>query len=552
MSILDLFKKNRYFLFLMVVLGLLNSLLYSSLLFLINNGVQEEKDLSMLEQNETSIFFVVVVVSFLAARFFQNYLMRFSKAILYDFTISVLNKIRFAGLEAFQQLGHQRIYTAIGDTRMVADLPRFFVEASNQTVMVICGLGYLFWTAPVAMLLTVAVTGFLVMIYWIRNKVIVRDLNALRDLEDEFFRLLGDLLHGFREIKMSVSRNDNLFSKYLERNRSKVMELDVSTSIKYLDNNLLASYGWFLVLGAVIFVLPMFQSIDFAQRTTFVIVILYLMTPISFVINSFDFISRFRVAQSRLIEFNEKLTDISTVSDHGKALGIDAFESIRLEDVYYTYKEHRGDRQFTLGPVNLTINKGETVFVVGENGSGKSTFMMLLAGLYNLQEGKLWVNDVLITKDNLAYYRNLMCSIFTDAHLFSEHYDEYNITDAYDQWQDLIELMRLKGIVEVDNLKKIANPNLSKGQQKRLLMMYALMENKELVLLDEWAAEQDPSFRAIFYNEVLPHLKATGKTVIAITHDDRYFHHADRLILFHDGKMSIEAGAKSNDTLECV
>ncbi|MEO0777072.1 MAG: hypothetical protein AAF146_10930, partial [Bacteroidota bacterium] len=127
MSIITLFKQNKYFLFLMVALGLLNSLMYSSLLFLINNGVQEEKEIQWLEQNETALFFGVLIFSFLAGRFFQNYLLRFSKEILYDFMLSVLERLRSASLQAFKKLGRQRIYSAINDTRVVAYLTRFFV-----------------------------------------------------------------------------------------------------------------------------------------------------------------------------------------------------------------------------------------------------------------------------------------------------------------------------------------------------------------------------------------------------------------------------------------
>lgn len=499
----------------------------------------------MLIKKSKELFFGVLIFSFLAGRFFQNYLLRFSKEILYDFMLSVLERLRSASLQAFKKLGRQRIYTAINDTRVVADLPRFFVEASNQTVMVICGLVYLFWKAPLAMLLTVGVAGILIAIYWFRNEAIMRDLNVLRDKEDEFYRLLEDLLGGFRELKMSISRNDNLYHHFLKKNRDAVKDLDIDTSIKYLDNNLLANYGWFLVLGAVIFLLPLYQEIDMAQRTTFVIVILYLMIPISFVINSFDFITRFQIAQSRLVEFDQSLTDISmeasTVAkvERGDWL-IDRVEEIRFEEVCYTYSQGEEERRFTLGPVDLTIRRGETVFVVGENGSGKSTFMMLLAGLFAPSSGRISVNGVAIGRENGRQYRNLLSSIFTDAHLFSEHYDDYDIHNAYETWEDLVELMRLKGIVAVDNLKKVANPNLSKGQQKRLLMMYTLLEDKDVILLDEWAAEQDPSFRAIFYRELLPHLKARGKTIIAITHDDRYFDQADRLITFYDGQLEVD------------
>ncbi|MEM9916802.1 MAG: cyclic peptide export ABC transporter [Bacteroidota bacterium] len=537
MSILAIIKKNRTFLLLMALLGLVNSLLYSSLLYLINNGIRAEKDFDWMHHYEVYVFGAVIVISFISRRYFQNSLMKFSSEVLFKFTVSILNKIRFASFESFSKLGNQRIYTAIGDIKVVANLPRFFVDACNNVVVVICGLGYLFLTSPTGMVLTLVVTGLLAFIYWWRNEAIAKDLNRLRDKENDFYRYLADLLDGFREVKMSTKRNENLFWKYLNRNRDNVKNLEISTNVRYMDNDLFSSYGWFIVLGTVIFVLPMFQTIDYIQQTTFVVVVLYLVGPIGFVVNSFDFMTRFGIAQERLVEFHNDLGNILEENKQHKSLEIGQVEQISFEDITYTYNNERNGRQFTLDPVNLKLKKGETVFVVGENGSGKSTFMMLLSGLFAPHGGAIKVNDKVIRKEDLPQYRNLFSSIFTDAHLFSENYDEFDISKSNHNWQEFVAMMQLQEVIKVDNLKMIADSKLSKGQQKRLLLMYSLMEQKDVILLDEWAAEQDPTFRSIFYNHILKYLKDQGKTIIAITHDDRYFHLADRVITFHDGAI---------------
>ncbi|MEO1625982.1 MAG: cyclic peptide export ABC transporter [Bacteroidota bacterium] len=546
MSILKLFQQNRKFIALIIVLGVVNSLMYSSLLFLINNGIRAEKDLSWMTDYESLIFLGIMIFSFLTKRIFQNKLLRFSCNILYDFTVSIINKIRHASFEAFRQLGNQRVFTAINDTEVVAFLPRFFVDTCNHIIVVICGLAYLLWTLPMGMFLTIAITGTLALFYRIRNRAIARDLNSLRDLQNNFYRYLGDLMDGFQQIKMSITRNDKIYWGFLEKDRRKIRDLDINTSIKYMDNQLFASYGWYVILGFVIFVMPLYQSVDYNQLTTFVVVILYLMGPIGFLVNSFDYLTRLNIAQNRLIEFDDDLGNLSTENNLREPLNIDTVEEIRFEDVYYTYDNKRNDRKFTLGPVNLTIEKGETLFVVGENGSGKSTFMMLLSGLIRPDSGRITINGQDISAKQMTHYRDLFSYICTDAHLFSEHYDDYKIDDSPKMWNRLLKMMNLEGVVKIDNLKQIADPNLSKGQQKRLLLMYALMEQKGVILLDEWAAEQDPSFRAIFYKDVLDELKAMGKTIIAITHDDRYFHHADRVITFYDGQLeSIKRGKKS-------
>ena len=78
---------------------------------------------------------------------------------------------------------------------------------------------------------------------------------------------------------------------------------------------------------------------------------------------------------------------------------------------------------------------------------------------------------------------------------------------------------------------------LSRGQRKRLALLTAYLEDRPIYVFDEWAADQDPVFRRIFYLRLLPELKARGKTVVAITHDDRYFGDADRIVKLEEGKV---------------
>jgi cyclic peptide transporter len=511
--------------------------MYSSLLILINNGLHEEKDFAWLESNETLVFSSLLIVSFLCRRYFQNHLIRFTNNALYDFELLLLDKVRFATYESFKQLGVQKVYTAIDDTKTVAQLPRFFVDASNNAVLVICGFAYMLYTSPISMAVTGVITGSLAILYWWRNKAIAKDLNILRNMENDFYRYLQDLLHGFREIKMSISKNDNLYHKHLEENRMTAKRLEIDTSIKYLDNELFGSYSWYVILGVVIFILPQWQIIGYEQLTTFVVVILYLMGPLSFLINTFPFVTRMQIAFNRLGLFNKELSLVAGQKSFGKPLEDTEIKEIRFEDVCYTYKNKKLNRSFTLGPLNLTINSGETIFVIGENGSGKSTFMLLLAGLVKPDKGSIYLNDQLIHAENLPQYSNLLSSILSDPHFFSEQYEHYEEGNFNYQWDKFTKMMQLNGVVEIDESKRLADSNLSKGQQKRLLMIYSLMENKQVILLDEWAAEQDPHFRSIFYNEILNHMRSRNKTVVAITHDDRYYHYADRRITFHDGLL---------------
>jgi putative ATP-binding cassette transporter len=99
-------------------------------------------------------------------------------------------------------------------------------------------------------------------------------------------------------------------------------------------------------------------------------------------------------------------------------------------------------------------------------------------------------------------------------------------------------MMELEEVVRFDSQKKSIDNKLSMGQRKRLALIYALMEKRDVMVLDEWAAEQDPHFRAYFYEQIIPVLKQMNKTVIAVTHDDKYYGQADRILHFDFGKVA--------------
>jgi putative pyoverdin transport system ATP-binding/permease protein len=78
---------------------------------------------------------------------------------------------------------------------------------------------------------------------------------------------------------------------------------------------------------------------------------------------------------------------------------------------------------------------------------------------------------------------------------------------------------------------------LSQGQRKRLALVMTYLEDRPFYVFDEWAADQDPLFKELFYTVLLCDLKSRGKTVVVITHDDHYYHVADRCVRLEDGRI---------------
>jgi putative ATP-binding cassette transporter len=100
--------------------------------------------------------------------------------------------------------------------------------------------------------------------------------------------------------------------------------------------------------------------------------------------------------------------------------------------------------------------------------------------------------------------------------------------------------------------QRLSDVRFSQGQRKRLALLMAAVEQRDCLLLDEWAADQDPQFRQFFYHELLPALQSQGKTIIAITHDDHYFDRADRLLKMDAGCLTEVDGQTARQSVQVL
>ncbi|WP_310481926.1 ATP-binding cassette domain-containing protein [Chamaesiphon sp. VAR_48_metabat_403] len=194
------------------------------------------------------------------------------------------------------------------------------------------------------------------------------------------------------------------------------------------------------------------------------------------------------------------------------------------------------EKGFLLGPISMTLEPGTVTFLVGGNGSGKSTLAKLITGLYLPQSGAVYLNDKLIVERDLEWYRQHFSAIFSDFYLFEQclGFDRINLDRDVEQYLRELQLDR-KVTVKDGTLSTI---NLSQGQRKRLALLTAYLEDRPIYLFDEWASDRDPLFRDLFYKEILGKLKARGKTILVISHDDRYFHLANQIIKLDYGTIS--------------
>jgi cyclic peptide transporter len=533
-----IFKKSKYFIVFIVLLGIVNTVLNSGLLMFINNTITQ-RPIPFFPGHSGTVFLAIILTSLVVSQRFQVFMIRLTNDILFEFEVSILQKLRYASFEDFEKLGKEKVYTAISDSRVLANVPQLFINSFNSLIMVLCCLGYMFWISLVGGLVVLGVLITLLVVYLVRNKKAEKNLNELRDLQNNYYAHLEDLLEGFREIKMSVKRNDTIFNRFLLKNRIKSKTISINTAIRYMNNELTGSYSWYIILGVIMFALPQVFNFTIGQVSAFMIIILYMIGPVAGLITFLPIVTRVKIALNRLNEYESLLdANIKGKIMHGDMQDINAqFQQIEFRDVTYEYYDKEKEKIFVLGPLNVTISQGEKIFVTGGNGSGKTTFVKLLTGLYKPVSGEIFLNGHVISDKNLPYYRDQISAIFTDNYLFEENYNEFDLDKHNAKLSSYIEVMKLTEIIRTNESNYQLSRSLSAGQRKRLAMIMALMESRQIMVLDEWAAEQDPQFRAYFYRKILPYLLDNDKTIVAITHDDNYYHLAGRIIKFDYGKI---------------
>lgn len=529
------FKKSLWF---VLILGVFNSLLNGGLLVFISNTISG-KEIPFFNQNKALVFVAIILSSLICSKLFQTYMVKLTNNLLFDFELSLLNKLKFSSFTDFQKLGSENVYTAINDTKTLAFVPEAFMNAFNSLIIILCCFAYLIFISPVGAIVVVFTMGLLLVFYIVRNKKIEDQLNKLRDLQNIYYRYIQDLVQGFKELKMGANRNNNIFEHFLIKNRRNGRDISVKTSVAYNDNELTGIYSWYVIFGLILFILPLFVHFDASKTTIFLVTILYLMGPVAIMITLIPTYTAIKIAVERLNVFDRKISFLEIEGDQSVSEEeVNGFRQIEFNSVGYSYYANASKEQlFTLDAINLKIEKGELIFVTGGNGSGKSTFGYLLSGLFKPDSGKILLNNIEIQDGQEQLYRDYISAIFTDNHLFNENYDQFDLSANNEELVKYIRLMKMEDVIKLDaKTNKISN-HLSKGQRKRLALIYVLLENKPLLVLDEWAAEQDPLFRNYFYKEILPELGRMGKTIIAITHDDEYYAYASRVVKFNYGKI---------------
>ncbi|WP_394773060.1 cyclic peptide export ABC transporter [Flavobacterium sp.] len=533
-------KKDIFYLLLYAIP---NTLLTFAIVYIINNVMAGNK--AFLKDYMGIVFTSILVYTYLLNVIFQKKLNKFSFNMLYENEKKIFKQILSVPLLKLEQYGSQRFYTVVEDLRTFSLLPYTVTHTINSLLMLILCLIYMFTLSLVSALIVVALIVMVGACYFFVMNTMSKKVNQLREYNDGYYKSVDDVIRGFKELKINFLRRDNLMNKFIIPNRDEAMNLDFNINYVFLSINLISQYGLYFVVSVILFVLPAVGLLSREDVISYVVIILFISGPINNIINLQQLYTRFFVANTRIAKFTKDFEVSEDETEH-KKVALHDFESVEFNNVGFAYPSKDEDSTFELGPINLNIQKGETIFIVGGNGSGKSTFINLLTGLYKPTDGEIII-DGKQSGSNEQNIQDLIAAVFTDNHLFSKNYDNYTLENN-NQYTDLLRTMEMDRIIQDDKDSSIRR-KFSKGQSKRMSLIFNLLENKPIMVLDEWAADQDPHFRKYFYEFLLPKFKEEGKTIIAVTHDDAYFHLADRIIKFDYGTIVKEIKTTTKEEL---
>ena len=461
--------------------------------------------------------------------------------------LRLIDKLRRTPLRLVEQAGGLTGFSALTqDTQIIAQAGSTVVTTLQSAVTLIFSILYLAWLSPIACLTVVLIGGGFIAVRVMRDPVISRVMDQAHRHEIAFQRTLDDVVHGFKELRLSRRERQAVHARLVEvAEQSRIHKLQAN--VHTIFDHLFGGAALFVLLMAVVFLLPIVLPQSGQTIHQVITTILFILGPLGAIILGLSGMTTLEAGIAHLYKLEARLDEALEPHHRQPVARLQQFAEIKLEAVRMRYLDTDGKTLFTSGPHDLSLRAGETVFIVGGNGTGKSTLLKLLTGLYPAEEGSVLLDGQPIVPRTLEAYRSLFATVFTDFHLFPRL---YGLPEGVDDTAVNAWIERL-GLTSKTHCKdgQLTHTDLSTGQRKRLALLIAVLEARPVCLFDELAADQDTAFRRHFYEVLLPELKAQGRTLIIVSHDDAYFHCADRLLRLDAGQVITDVRASTKAIL---
>ncbi|MCH5336050.1 MAG: multidrug ABC transporter permease/ATP-binding protein [Campylobacter sp.] len=520
--ILELLKQNKLRILIFLLLSFFASVLGVLTLVFINEVL-----LKNAEQIPIFNFIILLILFFISTSFVEISLSIFGQNFIFKMQRRVVKQILDTPLLKVEQIGKARLLASLNsDVRSVSfgllRLPEFL----QSLILILCTCFYLFYLSPQLFLLCFVWILLIVISNHLLMLKVYKCFRKARESDDALNLNYQNILEGHKELIINTFRAKYYYEREFEQKAEEKKIHSIKGNVLNNISNNLTNVALLALVGVQFYLALYFELTSIENATTIALSILFLRTYLVSMMGSVPTLILAKIALDKIagLQLDNYKENFALSEEKIK------WNEIRFENTSFSYQN------FKLNPVNLSLKKGELIFLIGKNGSGKSTFCMLLTGLFKPKSGAIYLDDEKIDDENIQKYRSLISAVFSDFHLFTQTLKdmEFAKQERIDFW---LKFLELESKTSVEN-NHISITKLSMGQKKRLAMFIALLEERDILVLDEWAADQDPVFRRFFYKRLLPLLKEQGKTIFAITHDDSYFDSADRIFLAQNGEIS--------------
>ncbi|MFT4268189.1 MAG: cyclic peptide export ABC transporter [Xenophilus sp.] len=477
---------------------------------------------------------------------------------------ALARKILAAPIDALERYRTHRLVPVLThDVDTISSTVFAFAALAIAIAVSIGCLLYLAWLSLPMFGLLVLALGVGTLVQQLAQKRGVAGFQAARDAEESLHKAYRSLGEGAKELRLHRRRRQHVFERGILETIDRIARVNTRATNIFVVAGAFGSALYFLLIVLVLG-WAAGQVPDPAAVAGFVLVLLYLKGPLDQIASILPAVGRARVALERIADLSARFSTPEPIPLCGEPGGEPPAETLRecieLRGVTYGYAPGPDEARdasggsdgmaglpasrFEVGPLDLRIDKGSIVFIVGANGSGKTTLVKLLLGLYAPQAGQLLLDGRPVTTDGRDAYRQLFGTVLSDFHLFEELIGDGEPGSGPPGADGAGAAAAQACLDRLDIAHKVSirsgafsTLDLSTGQRKRLALVHAYLEGRQVLVFDEWAADQDPAFRRLFYRELLPELRARGHTLVVISHDERYFDVADQLVRIQNGRI---------------
>ena len=489
----------------------------AAILAAINAGMQTGKGASLW----AATLFLISLFLFIKTQYYVTITTTAEiEAIIHKLRLRVIDRVRRSELLAVERIGRSRIVAATtSDTAVLTQASNMLCFTVQGAVLIFFVAIYVAFLSIAAIVMTIFIVAIASTIFHYKNRRLVAEKQKSAEWEGHLFDRLTDFLDGFKEVKLNSARSTDLFDDAIDVSRT-AANIKIKSQAETFRMIVTSQISMYVLLGAVVFIAPQFSaSLGGSSLTQTTTALMFVVGACFGLVQSIPVLMNANAAADRIEKLEADLQATVTAADPSEIKVMKHFGKIEMRRIMFHYIDRFSEAAFHIGPLDFTLKSGELVFITGGNGSGKSTFLRVLAGLYPPDSGEIMLDGVRVNDATRDSYRSLMSAIFFDYHLFKRLYgipepDPGEVDRRLTQF-------RLADKTTLSN-GEFSTLDLSGGQRRRLALIVSLLEKRPIFLLDEWTAEQDPEFRRKFYDEMLPEMLEAGATIVAITHDDRY------------------------------